>query len=179
MSFQSKRELLAQTAPRYREASHAQKSIILDEFSAATGYARKYAIRLLHRPVAPPFPIKRPRPPHYGKAVQEALTTAWAAANYICAKRLIPFLPTLIPQLSRHGHLQLSDQVRAQLLAISPATADRLLRAARQADRPAGVLPLFVVDNSGILRSTSDDGHMQVLVTGSIDRERVCVSYSP
>ncbi len=138
MSFQSKRELLAQTAPRYREASHAQKSLILDEFSAATGYARKYAIRLLRRPVAPPFPIKRPRPPHYGKAVQEALTTAWAAANYICAKRLIPFLPTLIPQLERHGHLQLSDQVRAQLLAISPATADRLLRAARQADRPAG-----------------------------------------
>jgi len=43
----------------------------------------------------------------------------------------------------------------------------------------SAVLPLFVVDNSGILRSASDDGHMQVLVTGSIDRERVCVSYSP
>ena len=127
MSFHSKRELLAQTAPRYREASHAHNSLILDEFSAATGYARKYAIRLLRRPLAPPFSIKRPRPPHYGKAVQEALTTAWAAANSICAKRLIPFLPTLIPQLERHGHLQLSDQVRAQLLAISPATADRLL----------------------------------------------------
>jgi hypothetical protein len=42
-----------------------------------------------------------------------------------------------------------------------------------------GVLPLSVVDNSGILRSTSDDGQMQVLVTGSIDRERVCVSHSP
>jgi hypothetical protein len=41
------------------------------------------------------------------------------------------------------------------------------------------VLPLSVVDNSGIPRSTSDDGQMQVLVTGSIDRERVCVSYSP
>jgi len=41
------------------------------------------------------------------------------------------------------------------------------------------VLPLSVVDNSGIPRSTSDDGQMQVLVTGSIDRERVCVSHSP
>ncbi len=41
------------------------------------------------------------------------------------------------------------------------------------------VLPLSVVDNSGILRSTSDDGQMQVLVTGSIDSERVCVSHSP
>ena len=47
MSFRAKRELLAQVAPRYTEATHAQTSVILDEFLAATGYARKYAIRLL------------------------------------------------------------------------------------------------------------------------------------
>ena len=47
MSFQAKRELLAQVAPRYQHATHTQKSLILDEFIAATGYARKYAIRLL------------------------------------------------------------------------------------------------------------------------------------
>jgi hypothetical protein len=36
MSFQAKRELLLQTAPRYQAARHGQKSIILDEFVAAT-----------------------------------------------------------------------------------------------------------------------------------------------
>jgi transposase len=41
------------------------------------------------------------------------------------------------------------------------------------------VLPLSVVDNSGTLRSTSDDGHKQVLVSGLIDRERVCISRAP
>ncbi len=138
LSFQAKRELLAQTAPRYREASHAQKSIILDEFIAATGYARKYAIRLLQGPITPPAPITRRRSPHYGTAVQEALAIAWQAANCICAKRLVPFLPTLIPQLERYGHLQLADDVRTQLLAISPATADRLLHAVRQDARPSG-----------------------------------------
>jgi hypothetical protein len=63
MSFQAKRELLLQTAPRYQAANHAHKSIILDEFVAATGYERKYAIRLLTHPVAPPAPIRRPRAP--------------------------------------------------------------------------------------------------------------------
>ncbi len=47
MSFQSRRELLARVAPRYREASKKQKSVILDEFISSTSYARKYAIRLL------------------------------------------------------------------------------------------------------------------------------------
>jgi hypothetical protein len=139
MSFQAKRELLLQTAPRYQAASHSQKSTILDEFVAATGYERKYAIRLLSSPVTPPAPIKRPRAPHYGPAVQEALRVAWAASNGICAKPLIPFLPELVPILERHGHLSLTDTVRAQLLTLSPATADRLLRPIREATHPQGI----------------------------------------
>ncbi len=135
LSFKSKRELLLQIAPRYREASPALKTVILDEFVAATGYARKYAIRLLSHPVAPKLTIERPRPPHYGPEVQEALHLAWTAANHICAKRLIPFLPTLVESLERHGHLQLSEECRAQLLTMSPATADRILRPARTHER--------------------------------------------
>ena len=46
MSFLAKRELLARVAPRYQTATPPQKSVILDEFVAVTGYARKYAIRL-------------------------------------------------------------------------------------------------------------------------------------
>ena len=99
LSFKGKRELLAQIAPRYREVNRAQKAIILDEFVAATGYARKYAVRLLNGPIKPPAPIKQPRPRQYGPAVQQALATAWAAANYVCSKRLIPFLPEFVASL--------------------------------------------------------------------------------
>ena len=53
MSYPARRELLAHVAGRYREANHAQRTSILDEFVAATGYARKYAIRLLTQPVVP------------------------------------------------------------------------------------------------------------------------------
>ncbi len=116
MSFRAKRELLLQVSARYQAASHQQKSIILDEFIAATGDARKYAIRLLTQPApAPVTAITRPRTRRYGPAVQEALRVAWAAANGICGKRLVPFLPEL----------------RAQLLTLSPATADRLLHRCR------------------------------------------------
>jgi hypothetical protein len=128
MSFRSKQELLQQTAPRYQEATELQKVAILNEFVAATGYARKYAIRRLNHPGVLQVEIERPRPPRYGPAVQEALHLAWLAANRICAKRLVPFLPTLVEALERHGHLQLTPEVRQQLLTISSATADRLLR---------------------------------------------------
>src|SRR5205814_9644329 len=122
MSFRSKRELLAQVAPRYQQASHTHKSIILNEFVAATGYARKYAILLLTRPPLPaPARIRRPRAPQDGAPVQHAPAIAWAAANCIGTRRLVRFLPKLVPILERHGHLTLTDAVREQLLAISPA----------------------------------------------------------
>ncbi len=100
MSFSAKRELLIQIAPRYAEASSAQKGIILGEFVQITGYSRKYAIRILSQsqkqPLSLKTSIKRSRPRKYGKEVQEALTTTWAASNFICAKRLVPFLPELV-----------------------------------------------------------------------------------
>ena len=40
----------------------------------------------------------------------------WNAANCICAKRLMPFLPTLIDALERHEHLQVTAEYRSQLL---------------------------------------------------------------
>src|SRR6266566_626213 len=135
LSYRAKRDLLLQIAPRYREASSALKEAILDAFVAATGYARKYAIRLLHHPAEQKLIITRPRPPRYGPEVQHALHLAWIAANHICAKRLVPFLPTLVGSLERHGHLQLSEECRMQLLAMSPATADRILRPARKHER--------------------------------------------
>jgi len=101
MSFRAKRELLVQVAPRYRAARHGERSAILDEFIAVTGYDRKYAIRVLLGPIQPPAPIRRPRAAHYGVEVQEALASAWLAANGICAKRLVPFLVECAPRRSR------------------------------------------------------------------------------
>lgn len=140
MNFAAKRQLAVQVAARYREGTYSQKSAMLDEFVAATGYARKDAIRLVtHSAIPPPAGITRPRPRQYGPDVQEGLVVAWRAANAICSKRLIPFLPELIPVLERHGHLLVTEEVRAQLLSLSPATADRLLQPFRQRDGIRGM----------------------------------------
>ena len=74
MSYQSRRELLAQVFSRYREAYRKKKTIILNEFIASSGYSRKYAVRLLGKPMAERLtPIKRKRLRSYGAEVQEAL----------------------------------------------------------------------------------------------------------
>ena len=70
---------------------------------------------------------KQRLPRVYDEAVRLSLITIWKAANRICSKRLMPFLPEFIPTLERFGHLSLPADVRERLLAMSAATADRLL----------------------------------------------------
>jgi hypothetical protein len=132
LSYEARRTLLQLMGPRYREASASQKGALLDEFAASTGYVRRYAMWLLNHPIEGQPPHQRQRQRHYGPDVQQALFLAWHAANRICAKRLIPFLPTLIEALERHEHLQITDACRNQLLSMSAATADRLLCSQRK-----------------------------------------------
>src|SRR5258708_26212638 len=117
--FQARRALLRHLAPRYQQASHAQKTLLLDSFLEWTGYSRKYAIELLNHRHHDQQSIHRRPLPHYGPAVQQALFLAWKATHYVCAKRLLPSLPTLVTMLEQHEHLQLTEEERRQLLAMS------------------------------------------------------------
>ena len=116
MSFRTRRELLLQIIPRYREADRNQKKSILDEFVASTGYSRKYATRLLCLKNLPlSKEIKRTRSHYYDLKDQEIIKLAWSATNFIASKRLAPFLKELIPALERHGHLKLKDNSREEV----------------------------------------------------------------
>ncbi len=139
MSMTSKRELLTVVSPRYVTATGADKAHILDEFVATTGYHRKYALALLNDPPVPRSrAVKRPRAKTYTPAVQRALVRLWEIAGRICSKRLVPCLPDLVDALERHDELTLDAPMRALLLALSPATADRLLAPTRRATLPRG-----------------------------------------
>jgi hypothetical protein len=127
LSYGARREVLAQIASRYQQATGAQKTLLLGRAVDLTGYGRKYIITLLHHPPSP-YRVTRPRLPIYGPAVQEALFLAWQAIQYPCAQRLVPYLPKLIPVLERDGHLKLDEEHRRQLLTMSIRTAERLLR---------------------------------------------------
>lgn len=141
MSLKSRQELVASLGPRCRQASRGEKHQTLNEFVAATGYHRKYAIRLLNQPgsaLSPARPQRKGRQRVYTGEVQEALGVVWKAANRICSKRLVPFLPELVDALERHGHLALSAEIKTRLLGISPATVDRLLAELRRTGTGAG-----------------------------------------
>lgn len=139
MSIAARRELLTAVAPRYQQATWPEKRRILDEFVQNTGYQRKYAIQLLNHPPRPRRKALRRRARKHTAAVQRALVTLWRAANGICGKRLAPFLPELLSILERHGEIQVNAATRELLLEISPATADRLLHAARQGHQRRGL----------------------------------------
>jgi hypothetical protein len=130
LRMQARRVLLQQVVPAYHQASVSQKQHILEEFVTATGYVRKYAQWLLNHSeevLAPPTALRR----RYGPEVEEALVLAWKTLNRICAKRLIPFLPSIVEALEAEGHLELDKEQRGLLLSMSAATADRLLQAHR------------------------------------------------
>jgi hypothetical protein len=128
LSAQARREVIQRMAPRYQHVSVSCKGTLLDEVVATTGYARRSAMRLLNHPPQGARPQKRRRQVKYGPEVQRVLFLLWQGANRICAKRLIPFLPTLIEAWETHHHLHLSETCRGQLLSMSAATADRLLK---------------------------------------------------
>lgn len=130
--FQSRRALLRHLAPHYQQASHAQKTLLLDSFVEWTGYSRKYAIELLNHGKHGQETIQRRRLPRYGPAVQQALFLAWKATHYVCAKRLLPSLPSLVAVLEAQGRLRLTEEERRQLLAMSGSTAERFLRTQRK-----------------------------------------------
>ena len=131
LGFQTRRELLLQMVPRYRQASVSHKGALLDEMVATTGYARSSAMWLLNHPEELLPTPRRRRQRTFGPEVQRALFLVWQKANQICTKRLMPYLATHIEALERHGHLHLTDTCRSQLLSMSAATADRLLRGPR------------------------------------------------
>lgn len=129
MSAKSKRDLLCAVYSRYRKASREQRSAILDEFCAATGYHRKYAIALLNRPpedVARPSRPRR-RAPTYPEPTIEVLAKIWESAGYPWSKRLKALLPLWLPWAKKHIE-ELTEDVEQQLLRISPRQIDRRLK---------------------------------------------------
>ncbi|MGK6310180.1 hypothetical protein [Variovorax sp. DT-64] len=127
----TRRELIEAVGARYRLGSKTERSSILDEFVAITGYHRKHCIRLLSKPQTPPNE-RRPNV-RYGPAVWEALGALWEVSDRVCSKRLKVMIPALLPAMLRPGRIRDDPSLHAQLVAVSPATIDRLLAPLRLA----------------------------------------------
>ena len=132
MSLNSQRELLEVVRPRYLKAGKVEKQKILDEFTCATGYHRKHAIRVLKNQVQKHQKRKRTgyKTIYRGEVVQ-ALEQIWEIYGHICSKRLQPFLPEAIKVLERCQEITLSKDTKELLLKISSASIDRCWRPVR------------------------------------------------
>src|SRR2546423_11376113 len=130
MSVRSRQDYTRQVSVRYRAAGRIQKGHILDEFCRTTGYNRKYAVLVLRHPPPPrESPIRRPRASKYTPALKRELLTVWKASDFLCGKRLAPFVGPLLEALERSGEIDLTcaPAIRQRLLTISAASIDRLL----------------------------------------------------
>jgi hypothetical protein len=132
------------TCERYRKSRKKAKGLMLDEFVSQTGYTRCYARWLLRNhgrrvEIRPGVFLEgdmRARPRRrvkrtYGEQVLAPMKKLWAMLDYPSSKRFQPALPGLIDRLEACKEIRLNKAIRAQLLNISAATIDRLLKAER------------------------------------------------
>jgi hypothetical protein len=134
MSLKSKRELLEVMRPRYLKVNKVEKQKMLDEFTSATGYHRKYAIRVLKNQIQVQNHLKGKTKTYltiYRGEVVQVLEQIWEIYGHICSKRLQPILPEAIKVLERCQEIELSKATKDLLLKISSASIDRCLRPVR------------------------------------------------
>jgi hypothetical protein len=131
MDQHSKSEILRSYRKRYQQSSKKEKMAIIDAIIDLTDYNRKYVIRALNNDIQIPKRINRTRSSRYAR-LYETLRFIWAASNFLCGKRLKPFLPDLIMSLKRNQEITTNEQDELLLLDISAASIDRILAPARK-----------------------------------------------
>jgi len=147
-----KKAITKELRDRYQRASKKEKTMMLNEFIRLTGYNRCYACQVLNRTKLLGYiniagkrikyvadrKTKRKKKKFYDKEIFIALKKIWIICDYICSKRLAPFLSEIIPVLEKYGEINLAIKVREKLFKISAATIDRLLSDTRKKYRIKG-----------------------------------------
>ena len=166
--MRARHEITRKFAKQYAAAAKKEKSRLLDEVCAITGWSRDNARRQLQAALKPRRvgPRKRkPRPLKYSHDALKVLQKVWAFAGGISGKYLAASMELQLMLLEAHGELvpgrgRYSHQVADELLAMSPATIDRYLAPARARDPLRGIAtttPGPLLRNSITIRKAGDE----------------------
>ncbi len=148
MSKQSREDYYETVIRRYRNSNKKTKSRLLDEFCEVCGYNRKYAIRKLNTRKRNHKRKSLGRPKRYNDPILiEVLFDLWGKQNLPCSRRLKAAMPLWLPF---YEDRPLSDDIKNQLLTMSPATIDRLMIRMR---KKIGKLGLATTKPGSILKS--------------------------
>lgn len=146
LSMAARKEITKKYARQYASAAKKDKGRMLDELVGVTGWSRanaRRAITAAGKRRGPARAVKRkPRTPTYGYDTLKVLIEVWTLIGEPCGKYLAPIMASTMAQLEAFGELgkvadRLSDQVREQLVTMSPATIDRMLKPTKKARYPA------------------------------------------
>lgn len=153
LTMRQKKAVTKELRGRYQRASKKEKTMMLNEFIRLTGYNRCYACQILKKKekvlgylniagkrikYVADRKTKRKKRRFYDKEVFMVLKKIWIICDYICSKRLAPFLSEVIPVLEKHGEINLTTKIREKLFKISAATIDRMLAETRKRYRIKG-----------------------------------------
>lgn len=128
LTLAERRAITETTAVRYHRARKWEKSRILDELCANTGWHRSHARKALTAALAPKVvAVRGPRPVIYGPEVIAALTVCWTVLGMPAGKRLAPMLTELVAVLRHFRELAITDETATLLVSMSAATIDRRL----------------------------------------------------
>jgi len=145
LNMKQRQAITKELNKRYSKARKKEKTRILNWFIDLTGYNRCYAScvlktkekvigtirsggRKIRYVLEKKRKKKRARKKIYDYEVFLALKKIWAIFDFICSKRLKPFMAEAIEKLTKHKEIDLSLEIKQKLLKISASTIDRLLK---------------------------------------------------
>ncbi len=159
LSLKERRAVVREVSQRYKKTNRKEKGKILDEFVKLTGYNRCYAaylLRMYEKKVAiygkdgkrnvfiadngyigrkdrrnKELRLrKRNRKRIYEEDVLNVLIYLWQLSDFICGKRLVPYIREVLPHLKKQDNVKfkIDRETEEKLLRISPATVDRLIK---------------------------------------------------
>jgi hypothetical protein len=158
LDMHSRQEIYRASWREYQKAGKKERGEILGRLVKTTGINRDYLATVLRnygkdgaaascgkavkgKREARPGGKRGGRPKAYGERFAGVLEAIWREHGRMCGKLLVPMIREIIDFLvaSKHPDYRIDDEIRALLLRVSPAAADRILRKARKADEIRGI----------------------------------------
>jgi hypothetical protein len=164
MTLEFKSTYIQAIRKRYFNASKKEKSAILDELYAVTGYHRKYAIEILSKGHKTGKKASA-RSRTYSSESLSHLQKLWHILGRICSKKIVAALPIWLEHY--HGK-DFTPKIKEELLSMSSSTGDRYLKTYKaqfarrkrtgtvRAKKFSNIIPIKDIDSK-----SNGPGHLQ------------------
>ena len=136
----TRRRMIDGQKARYQKASKKEKGLILDSICISTGLSRDRVKKLLAYSGTTPASGKARsgRNRKYGRDARLALEWLWPLMDYAGGRRLCAGMDDMLDALIRFGEFPFGEDTAGLLREMSPSTADRLLKRAKDKSKLKG-----------------------------------------